>query len=157
MRQMLAPVAMGGLLAGLIGGAAEVAWIWSYQALAGGNAASVALGVAEAVGYHGTLVSPIAGGLAIHMALAALLGVGVALALEPTRERLGRRGEYAAVVATLAAVWAVNYFVVLPVVSPAFVTIVPYGVSLVSKLLFGVAAAWGLDIAAQSRAVMPQH
>jgi hypothetical protein len=43
--------------------------------------------------------------------------------------------------AALAGVWAVNFFVVLPLVSPAFVHIVPYAVSLTSKLLFGVAAA----------------
>ena len=43
--------------------------------------------------------------------------------------------------AALAGVWAVNFFVVLPIVSPAFVHIVPYAVSLTSKLLFGVAAA----------------
>jgi len=42
--------------------------------------------------------------------------------------------------AALAGVWAVNFFVVLPIVSPSFVHIVPYAVSLTSKLLFGVAA-----------------
>ena len=41
----------------------------------------------------------------------------------------------------LAGVWAINFFVVLPIVSPAFVHVVPYAVSLTSKLLFGVAAA----------------
>ena len=34
-----------------------------------------------------------------------------------------------------------NFFVVLPVVEPSFVHLLPYSVSLVSKLLFGVAAA----------------
>ena len=43
--------------------------------------------------------------------------------------------------AALAGVWAINFFVVLPIVSPAFVHMVPYAVSLTSKLLFGVAAA----------------
>ncbi len=43
--------------------------------------------------------------------------------------------------AGLVGVWAVNFFVVLPIVSPDFVHIVPYAVSLTSKLLFGVAAA----------------
>jgi hypothetical protein len=48
---------------------------------------------------------------------------------------------YPFMLAALAGVWAVNFFVVLPLVSPAFVHIVPYAVSLTSKLLFGVAAA----------------
>ncbi len=34
-----------------------------------------------------------------------------------------------------------NFFVVLPAVSPTFVNLVPYSVSLISKLLFGLAAA----------------
>jgi hypothetical protein len=38
-------------------------------------------------------------------------------------------------------VWAVNFFVVLPQVNPAFVHLPPYGVTLISKLLFGLAAA----------------
>ena len=44
-------------------------------------------------------------------------------------------------IAALAGVWALNFFVVLPIISPAFVHLVPYAVSLTSKLLFGVAAA----------------
>ena len=43
--------------------------------------------------------------------------------------------------ATLVGVWAVNFFVLLPGISPAFVHLVPYPVSLMSKVLFGLAAA----------------
>ena len=50
--------------------------------------------------------------------------------------------EPVAVVTALVAVWAVNFFVVLPVVNPDFVTVVPYAASLISKTLFGVAAAF---------------
>ena len=35
-----------------------------------------------------------------------------------------------------------NFFIVLPVINPAFVTLVLYGASLVSKILFGFAAAF---------------
>jgi len=49
--------------------------------------------------------------------------------------------EFAAVVGVLVLVWTMNFLVILPVVNPAFVTIVPYGASLTSKVLFGVAAA----------------
>ena len=38
----------------------------------------------------------------------------------------------------LALVWAVNFFIILPWLNPAFVTLMPYSVSLASKLLFGV-------------------
>ena len=54
--------------------------------------------------------------------------------------------------AALAAVWAINFFVILPVLSPAFVHLVPYSVSLMSKLLFGFAAAETLR-----RCALPQR
>jgi hypothetical protein len=43
--------------------------------------------------------------------------------------------------AALAIVWAINFFVVLPVIRPEFVHLVPYGVSLTSALVFGAAVA----------------
>jgi hypothetical protein len=43
--------------------------------------------------------------------------------------------------AALTCVWAINFFVVLPVIDPAFILLVSYPVSLISKLLFGLAAA----------------
>ena len=48
---------------------------------------------------------------------------------------------YGALIWTLAAVWLVNFMIVLPLINPAFVDIVPLGVSFTSKLLFGIAAA----------------
>ena len=45
----------------------------------------------------------------------------------------------------LAAVWAVNFLVVLPVLSPDFVTLLAYPVTLISKLMFGLAAARSLE------------
>src|SRR5436305_15289984 len=72
-----------GVVAGLAGGAAEVAWIWIYSAATGTDAATVARGVTETIGL-GT-VPPVAGGLTIHMAIAAFLGIAVAAALAPMR------------------------------------------------------------------------
>ena len=43
--------------------------------------------------------------------------------------------------ATLAVIWVINFFVVLPIIRPEFVHVVPYGVSLTSSLLFGAAVA----------------
>ena len=74
------------------------------------------------------------------MALAVMLGVVLTLGWQALfANRPGN--PYPFMLAALAGVWAVNFFVVLPIVSPAFVHIVPYAVSLTSKLLFGVAAA----------------
>jgi hypothetical protein len=40
---------------------------------------------------------------------------------------------------SLAAVWLVNFTVVLPALNPAFVTLLPLWATLISKLLFGAA------------------
>jgi hypothetical protein len=84
--------------------------------------------------------SPVALGVAVHMTLAVMLGVALSFAWSKLRER-GLRTPYPFMLAALAGVWAMNFFIVLPIVSPAFVHIVPYAVSLTSKLLFGAATA----------------
>jgi hypothetical protein len=141
------PTLSAGALAGIAGGAAEVAWIGIYARMSGGEAATVARGVAESV------LPPIAApglaaalGVAIHMGLAVLLGIaiaGVLRSLWPERSR-GSSLEFAAVVAVLAGVWAMNFFVLLPAINPGFATLVPYWTSLLSKVLFGAAAAFVL-------------
>ena len=80
-------------------------------------------------------------GIGVHMALAVMLGVVLAFAWQALAAKRGLTNPYPFMLAALAGVWAVNFFVVLPIVSPSFVHIVPYAVSLTSKLLFGVAAA----------------
>jgi hypothetical protein len=41
----------------------------------------------------------------------------------------------------LVAVWAVNFFLALPRINPGFIALLPYSVTLISKLLFGLSAA----------------
>lgn len=135
-------LAMGGV-AGLIGGAAEVAWIAIYMQLKGGAAAEVARGVSETV-FPGSWSAPFAVGLGlvIHMGLALVLGGAIALLIARALPQLaGTAAGFAAVVGALVLVWAMNFLVILPLINPAFVTVVPYAASLTSKLLFGVAAA----------------
>ena len=139
-RRAAAFVAAIGVLAGLAGGLAEVIWIWTYAGLTGSDAGLVARGVTNAVRFNQN-ASPVVSGIAIHMGLASVLGVAVALALRPVAGLLNGFGLYAAVSAALVIVWAVNFLVVLPLVSPQFVDVVPYAVSLISKVLFGIAAA----------------
>ena len=127
-----------GVLAGLAGGLAEVLWISTYAAGSQVSAAPVARGVAEAVGLG--RAGAVSVGVAVHMALAAALGVIVVAALRalPVRRR-GWRADLALTLAALGAVWAFNFLVLLPAISPDFVVIVPMPVSLASKLLFGLA------------------
>lgn len=147
-----------GALAGAAGGVAEIVWISLYAAVAGVDVAPVARGVGEAFGIP--LAAASAGlGLAIHVGLAVALGVALAFGWKAARLRVARAREqhtrYAATVLALTIVWAVNFFVVLPLISPGFVQLLPYQISLVSKLLFGLAVAatlWspGRSVAARS-------
>ena len=135
-----------GIAAGLAGGAAEVAWIALYASLSGADAAAVASGVTltlfPALGAHPAAVAL---GIALHMAIAVLLGAAIAVALRTGVPRLaGTIAEPPAVIGLLVAIWAMNFLVVLPVVNPGFVELVPLGVALTSKVLFGVAAAFVL-------------
>jgi hypothetical protein len=136
-----------GTLAGLTGGLAEIAWIWIYGALSHIDSASVASGVSQAVGIE-TLADPVVLGIAVHMMLAAALGIALAFAMQPLLARWGRGRlvTYAAMIAALAMVWAVNFLVILPILSPGFVGLVPYEASFLSKILFGAAAAAVLGI-----------
>jgi hypothetical protein len=133
-----------GGIAGLAGGVAEVGWITLYQHLVGHDAATVARGITKAV--MPGLASGPAGlplGLAIHVVLSIALGVAVGMAIPRLLPRVaGTALEPVVVIAALVGVWAMNFFVILPVINPEFVALVPYGVSLVSKVLFGFAAAF---------------
>jgi hypothetical protein len=133
-----------GLFVGLAGGLAEIAIIWLYSAATGGDAAMVARHVAAAVDLdHSTAVD----GLAVHMGLAVALGIGLTAAVRVLGSRLTGTGAiFCFMLGVLAAIWAINYFVILPVVSPAFVHLLPFAVTLTSKLAFGVAAAMALSL-----------
>lgn len=42
---------------------------------------------------------------------------------------------------TLATVWAINFFLVLPALNPWFITLMPYLVTSASKMLFALTMA----------------
>lgn len=131
-----------GVLAGAAGGMAEMAWVSIYAQATGANAASVARGVTTAAGLIAAVPQgSVATGIAIHMALATALGIALALAWRALALRPERGNPYGFALAVLAAVWAMNFLVVLPAIGSDFVTLMPYPVSFVSKLLFGAAAA----------------
>jgi hypothetical protein len=63
--------------------------------------------------------------------------------------------EFALVMSALAAVWAVSFLVALPRANPQFVHLLPYGVTLLSKLPFGLSAAAVFRADRRRRARMP--
>ena len=79
-------------------------------------------------------------GIAIHMLLSVALGLAFAATIwRLAAPLLGTAALMTTAALSLALVWAINFFVVLPVLNPAFITLMPYGVTLVSKVLFGIA------------------
>jgi hypothetical protein len=139
-----------GLLAGIAGGTAEILWIWAY---AGPDSLNVARGVADVVGIPGA--SPIAG-LGVHMSIALALGIALVAAWRGASIWRGERiSPFAFMLTALAIVWGLNFLLVLPAVGPAFVALLPYPVSLFSKLLFGLAAAAVPGFAATRAALQP--
>jgi len=132
-----------GVVAGAAGGIAEIIWIFVYASATGTDAASVARGVTTATGVNLLLQgSRAAFGVAIHMMLAVTLGTALAFSWTALSRRWPQQiSPYAILPVVLAGVWAINFLIVLPLIDPNFVQIVPYPVSLASKLLFGFAAA----------------
>ena len=135
-------------LAGLAGGMAEVIWVAGYSAVSGGDGWQVAREVSAAISpaWAGLDAAPVIG-LGIHFLLSVLLAGAFMITLWAPYLRC--RGVVAVLIAgpiALAGVWAMNFLVVLPVVHPAFVQLLPYPVSLGSKILFGLAMSVALIV-----------
>ena len=145
-----------GAIAGFMGGAIEVGWIALYQYLAGHETAAVARGVTQSlIPSLAAAPAAIPLGVVIHMTLAILLGIAIAIFVRKLLPRIvGTAMEPMVVVSLLVGVWIMNFFVVLPMINPDFVALVPYGASLVSKVLFGFAAAFVFWCASRLRAAM---
>lgn len=129
------------LLAGLTGGMAEVVWVTAYSAVNGVDGWQMAREISAAVvpGWAQLAVAPLIG-LGIHFLLSVLLAGAFTVAL--WIPYLRHRTAFAVMVAgplTLAGVWAMNFLVILPALHPAFVHLLPFPVSLGSKILFGLA------------------
>jgi hypothetical protein len=135
-----------GAVAGAAGGLAEIAWVTFYAGATGGNATILARSVTIAAGVSSLLpTAPAALGVTVHMALAVTLGIALAFAWRAfASHRSESGGLFPFMLAALLGVWAVNFFVVLPIVSPTFIHLMPYPISLMSKALFGLAAAAAL-------------
>ena len=129
------------VLAGLAGGLAEVAWVWIYSVFAPVHAEKILRQIVAS--FSSTLAASSAApaiGLVIHFILAIALAIGFGLLVwKPIERRAGFVDTMLAAAIALATVWAFNFFVLLPALNPAFVGLLPYPVSLASKLLFGIA------------------
>ncbi len=126
------------LAAGTAGGVAEVLWIAAAATALGADGWAVARAVSTTVvpGLAASSVAPWIG-LLIHFLLSIALAVVLVRALHHRRAAV----IFLAALTALAAVWAFNFLLLLPLIDPAFVALLPHPVTLISKLLFGVAMA----------------
>lgn len=134
------------LLAGLSGGVAEIIWVMMYSSVSYMSSASVAQQVTASffpalVDAEGAIYS----GILIHLVLSILLaGIFVALVWRPFSQYLSTTQQMLIAAIILSGVWAYNFFVALPILNPQFVSLMPYGITLASKILFGGGMGWVL-------------
>lgn len=131
------------LFAGLCGGLAEMGWITLYSSASTISAVGVAREITATIFATAAYApwAPLAG-IGIHLALSAVLGLTFLFALLGfSRTAPTGPAVWIASVIALTCIWAINFFWVLPVLNPAFVTLMPYAVTLASKMLFAIAMA----------------
>ena len=136
-----------GMLAGLGGGLAEFVWVIAFCAANDMDSSAVVCGVTAAVlpEYADSALAP-ATGVFIHFLLSALLGVAFAVIFSRVIASAAKSAATMLIaITTLGVIWTINFFLILPLLSPEFVTILPLGVTLTSKLLFGIGMALVLN------------
>jgi hypothetical protein len=141
------------LLAGLAGGVVEMVWVAGYCAVSPLSSSEVLRQISLSVGLNagnGALAS--ISGMAVHLGLSALLGLAFTLIVwRPSVRHSGIVGCLLASCGVLSLIWAFNFFLLLPSLNPNFAGLMPYGVTLGSKLLFGIAMGWVLHRAEHQR------
>ena len=136
------------ILAGVAGGVAEIVWISFYSFYSHVSAMEVARQISITIipTTANTYYAPILGAF-IHLLLSIVLAfVFAATFLLPLSGRYGKKGIFLGSLMILAIVWKINFFVVLPLINASFISLMPFFVTLISKLLFGAAMAWVLVV-----------
>ena len=132
------------LLAGLLGGTAEVAWVAVYGIWTDSNSIEVLRQITGSIFPSMTQsnFSPYLG-LCIHFLLAIALASAFGfLVWKPYQKKLSASATCILALFTLVLVWEVNFLWLLPVLNPQFPKLLPMSVTLISKLGFGLAMAW---------------
>ena len=147
------------VLAGLAGALAEVVWVALFCGVTAQGGFVVLRQIAAS--FTPQIVDSAwapAIGLAEHFALGILVAYGFALVLwRPFAKCRGAAATLAVALLALAAIWTMNFFVLLPVVNAQFVHLLPYAVTFLSKLLFGLAMAATLSTYAAQPLIAPKH
>jgi len=140
-------------LSGFAGGLTEVLWIIVISLLLDVHGADIAREVTASVLPNLRNESyAIALGIAIHLALSVVLAAAYIWSIGTmTDKRMGIAGQLITGMSVLALVWAVNFLLILPQVNPIFSDHISYGLSLISKMLFGLSMALVIHYLSQRR------
>ncbi len=126
------------MLMGLAGGMAEVVLVLMYCFFTNTSVSYVGYEITHSI-FTGP--APSVGlawlGLFIHFALSSLVAIGFVSVFRGILIKLSKRAMLMLSMSVLACIWAINFFMVLPMINPTFVTIMPLGFTLLSKLAFG--------------------
>lgn len=144
--------------AGLVGGLLEIVWVSFYGLVTGGPIVDVSRQVSATVfGVQGLGGFAASMGVFIHLVLSFVLSASFILFLwKPFMLHRSKLISIGSALCALTLVWAINFYVVLPLVNPSFVKLLPMGVTLISKMLFGL--GMGLYLSAQSHlSAQPSH
>lgn len=129
------------LLAGIAGGLAEILWIAFHSGAGRVDGAMVAQQVVASfwpAAVEWSFASAL--GVIIHLALSiALAAMAVPLLSCIAARNSGAGVTLGSAMLMLAVVWKVNFFILLPLVNPTFTSLMSHSITLVSKLLFGMA------------------
>jgi hypothetical protein len=133
-----------GSIAGLIGGLVEFGWVTLYADITGEDPHQFAPGIVSAAAVRALLPGrpPSFLSVVVNLLFAVILGIVLTLAWRAlVAEKPTLTNPLPFALAALGVVWAINFFVLLPIIRPEFVHLVPYGVSLTSSLLYGATVA----------------
>lgn len=134
------------IIAGLAGGMIEVFWVSLYSSFSSVSIAEIGRQVTASLFPIATssAIAPTLG-LFIHLSLS--LGLAllfISMVLKPVFKRYGKPGIMISSMITLALVWKINFFIVLPLLNPTFIGLMPLMITFISKLLFGAVMGWTL-------------
>ena len=139
-----------GAVAGLAGGLAEVVFMGGYSSITGINPSEILKLITFTFFDSSVAFGPdgLRAGLLIHFALSLAIGLSFGLF---ARYALKGSFSYSKALAwgslALTAIWACNFFVILPVYNAAFIELVSPGVAFFSKLSFGIVLSLGVRFA----------
>ena len=127
-------------IAGMAGGMAEILWFVMIGLLLSLNVQDVATGITSSVIpdlSHAGYAAPM--GIIIHLLLSVILAAIYLFTLGRwSVSRFKLTGQLITGATALVLVWAVNYYLILPILNPSFIEATTYSLSLLSKVLFGI-------------------